>query len=288
MKKNENFYNVFIILGIPFILQWFISCSSPTEADFETYTATIRIIDKDTNEPIPDAKISTRVFQDWTFSNYCRTSSTSRCRDGKYIVPKVTNQIVIYCTNTNGEAFIKARHKGGSVGSEVSFGSYLCIDLVFQTRYNDNHITAEGYSSQDISISLARGSDYPNLLTVKLEKPLPPSLIKLLSPIDGEIVDNGCADGSNGIDWYFDWTDNPEANKYYIEVFEDRLFMPNLTIIQDSVSESSYHYQNGGVYANSFNVYGLVWIIREKVGGKWQGYTDRGYFSVEPVNTDCP
>ena len=269
-----------------FIFQRFISCSSPTESDFETYTATIRIIDKDTNEPIPDAKISIRVFKDWTFSNYCRIYTSSRCGEGKYSVPKVTDQIVIYCTNENGEASIKAKNKEGSVGSEVSFGSYLCKDLVFQSEYNDNHITAEGYSGQGISISVARGSDYPNLQTVKLEKPLPPPLIELLSPINGEIVDNGCDDGSNGIDWYFDWTDDPEADKYYIRVFQE--VMPFLTIIEDSVSESSYHYQNNGFYTNPFQWYGLVWIIREKVEGKWQGYTDRGYFWVEPVNTDCP
>jgi hypothetical protein len=62
---------------------------------------------------------------------------------------------------------------------------------------------------------------------------------KLISPVNGMFMDNGCSPKANGILWDFDWTDVPLASAYHIRVWKN----PALPLINNmNVPSSSFHY----------------------------------------------
>ena len=108
---------------------------------------------------------------------------------------------------------------------------------------------------------------------------------KLLSPANGEVVDNGCRDRSNGITWDFDWSDVPGATAYHIRVWRN----PALPVVnQTNVASSEYHHDSPQSFIINTNLTGWRWRVRARVGGVWGPWSRTGLFRAERLNTDCP
>jgi hypothetical protein len=107
---------------------------------------------------------------------------------------------------------------------------------------------------------------------------------QLISPNNGEVMDNGCADKSNGITWDFDWSDVPGATAYHLRVWRN----PALPVINDmNVAGSSFHYDSPQTYVINTNLLGWRWMVRAKVHGVWGRWSRVGTFRVERLGTDC-
>jgi hypothetical protein len=107
----------------------------------------------------------------------------------------------------------------------------------------------------------------------------------LITPANGEVMDNGCRDRSDGIKWDFDWSDVPGASAYYIKVWKN----PALPVVnQTNVTTSDYTHDRPKSYIINSNLTGWRWRVRAKVGGVWGRWSKLGFFRAERLNTDCP
>lgn len=108
---------------------------------------------------------------------------------------------------------------------------------------------------------------------------------KLLTPVNGAVMDNGCSDKSNGITWDFDWSDVPGASAYHIRVWKN----PALPVVNKmDVATSNYQDDSPQSYIINSNRLGWRWRVRARRGGVWGPWSRIGVFIVEPLNTDCP
>lgn len=106
----------------------------------------------------------------------------------------------------------------------------------------------------------------------------------LTQPERGDIMDNGCIDHSDIIEWKFDWEDFPGATEYHIYVRGADATIP---LVDDVVTTSEF-IESGTGYIADFNRIGWYWHVRAKVDGSWTDWSETWTFDVEPLNTDCP
>jgi len=110
----------------------------------------------------------------------------------------------------------------------------------------------------------------------------PPTLI---SPQNGAVLDNGCKDHSDSIEWDFDWSDVPGATKYHIYVILENAVNP---VIDAITTASSYHYSSLGAYIEDAHRFNLTWKVRAgNDSSEWSEWSEVRYFDVEPLDTDC-
>jgi len=112
-----------------------------------------------------------------------------------------------------------------------------------------------------------------------------PSLIpELITPIDFEVVDNGCADGSDMMEWRFEWKAVPGATAYHLYVQRTGATLP--TINYQGIRDTSYTRKGKG-YVAPQNADNWKWKVRAYVHREWQPWSEAGDFAVEPIGTDC-
>jgi hypothetical protein len=106
---------------------------------------------------------------------------------------------------------------------------------------------------------------------------------RLLTPEEGGVMDNGCANGQNGILWEFDWEDCAGAESYEISLrhpsFETPFDTPDLTVSSFTVLEDRSF--------GEASRFGWFWMVRAKVGGVLGDWSPERKFDLEPANTDC-
>ncbi|MCH9031077.1 MAG: leucine-rich repeat domain-containing protein [candidate division Zixibacteria bacterium] len=109
----------------------------------------------------------------------------------------------------------------------------------------------------------------------------------LLSPENGDVLDNSCNDGevtSDSVIWNFDWSDVSGATVYELFIKNNAAQNP---VIDTFISPSSFHSSLGGFISNA-NLLDWRWKVRAMVGGVWSAFSPERTFDVEPLNTDCP
>lgn len=111
------------------------------------------------------------------------------------------------------------------------------------------------------------------------------NIVKLISPVNGTVMDNGRTDSQNSIVWDFDWSDVEDASEYQLYVKKDTSDNP---VINKIITSSSYHHVNSGSYIVNRNRFGWIWKVRAKVNGQWCDWSDTYKFNVEEINTDPP
>ncbi len=113
---------------------------------------------------------------------------------------------------------------------------------------------------------------------------------QLISPKDGETLDNGRTDGKDLIVWDFEWS-GPWWVEYTLQVWRDGSILK--PFISTKVRATSYHYESRDyiAYKDRFNWRWKVGYrglsLYENVPAPWQSSNARS-FRVEPVNTDPP
>jgi hypothetical protein len=106
----------------------------------------------------------------------------------------------------------------------------------------------------------------------------------LILPASGAVLDNGCSDFSDKIEWDFDWSDVIGATQYHLYVIGGHATIP--LINNSSLSTSDYHHENSGYIIND-NIYNWKWKVRAYLNGSWNNWSEERKFDVEPLNTDC-
>ncbi len=108
--------------------------------------------------------------------------------------------------------------------------------------------------------------------------------LMLLAPAPGEVLDNGCSVAPDLIEWDFDWSDVPGAERYHLYVKGPTATIP---LIDDMFVPGSQYAFERLAYIIDQNRLGWTWRVRAFVAGEWGEWTEVRTFDVEPLNTDC-
>ena len=106
----------------------------------------------------------------------------------------------------------------------------------------------------------------------------------LLSPGEGAVVDNGCGDSSDPMEWTFDWSEVPRAERYHVYVMGRTARIPAV----DAEVAGSFYSKRSNAYVADQNRLGWRWKVRAFVDGTWREFTPERSFDVEILDTDCP
>jgi len=119
-------------------------------------------------------------------------------------------------------------------------------------------------------------------VNAKLERAIP----TLISPKEGEVLDNGRYDAKDYIEWDFDWSDVKGAAKYHLYVKHTGSRYPVIDKI--IYNGSRHHHRKYGSYIIENNRFNWKWKVRAFVDGQWCHWSEVRRFDVEPPNTDPP
>jgi len=106
----------------------------------------------------------------------------------------------------------------------------------------------------------------------------------LMIPLSGAIMDNGCLNRTDPIEWYFSWTNVQGAEMYELYVKEQYATGPTIDLQVIETQYTSITYGNI-IVQNSQN---WIWKVRCLIDGKWSDWSPEQTFQVEPIQTDCP
>lgn len=106
-----------------------------------------------------------------------------------------------------------------------------------------------------------------------------------IAPAEGDVLDNGCFDRSDELQWDFSWARCDDADRYHLYVIGPGAAIP---IIDDrDVPRTTYEYRSAGFIAEHNRV-GWTWKVRAHARGGYGPWSPNRTFDVEPRDTDCP
>ncbi|MGH9863269.1 MAG: ankyrin repeat domain-containing protein [Candidatus Acidiferrales bacterium] len=113
-------------------------------------------------------------------------------------------------------------------------------------------------------------------------KPVARGPVKLISPAEGDLMDNGCSNFKEPLTREFRWAPVPGAQRYHLYVKHE--FAGNPVVDQSNIRSTSYTSTN-----KSYTIHteGWMWKVRPMVGGVWKAWSEDRSFKVEPADTDC-
>ncbi len=113
-------------------------------------------------------------------------------------------------------------------------------------------------------------------------KPVARGPVKLLSPAEGDVMDNGCSNFKEPLTREFHWAPVPGAQRYHLYVKHE--FAGNPVVDQRDIRSTSYTSSDKSYIMNSE---GWMWKVRPMVAGAWKGWSEERSFTVEPADADC-
>ena len=177
------------------------------------------------------------------------------------------------------------------------------------------HVTITGTNFIDITSVTIGGrelGEHTVVSTTQIAGTTPAGGIpQLLSPAEGEMMDNGCTGHIEDKVWDFDWTDVGSplqvvvtssthgaatcadcftyllpngAIDYHLFVIGPTALSP---VIDRTVAESFYRYAGTGYVIDRYT-HGWRWKVRARIDGEWMPWSAERTFDVEPLDTDCP
>ena len=123
--------------------------------------------------------------------------------------------------------------------------------------------------------------------TATIEPTLPPltgCVPEILSPSKESIMDNGCSNGSDSIDWEFVWSECPNAQTYELFVIGPTATIP---VIEINTITTNHFSQSVG-YITDQNRMQWRWKVRAMQNEVWGDWSPESTFDVEQLDTDCP
>lgn len=108
---------------------------------------------------------------------------------------------------------------------------------------------------------------------------------ELISPKNGDVLDNGCQNRKNGILHAFEWSEVPGARRYHLYVKHPSALIP--VIDASNINTTAFCQWKQGSYVAPGNDKGWTWKVRAMVEGVWTAWSMDRTFDIEPLDTDC-
>lgn len=107
---------------------------------------------------------------------------------------------------------------------------------------------------------------------------------ELISPKNGDVLDNGCQNRKNGILHAFEWSEVPGARRYHLYVKHPSALIP--VIDASNINTTAFCQWKQGSYVAPGNDKGWTWKVRAMVEGVWTAWSMDRTFDIEPLDTD--
>jgi len=187
-----------------------------------------------------------------------------------------TGEICLFSDGTSAvgaDAHIDGEYRGRMFQSGIN-ALFLITDIPPETY--QIKVTKSGHQDFIGSVTVIAGQ------RTEIDFYLEPSSPLLISPLNGDVMDNGRTDGKNGIVWDFNWSDVKGATQYQLYIKKDT---DNIPVIDTVTTSSSYRHRDGSYITNA-DRYGRTWKVRAQVNGQWCEWSETRNFVVEEVDTD--
>lgn len=106
----------------------------------------------------------------------------------------------------------------------------------------------------------------------------------LLAPENNDVLDNGCLDDIDLIEWDFDWSDVSRVQYYNLYVKSVLAQNPLINDLTIPGIQSSYHYTGRGRIPFPSDWF---WRVRAFVDGEWSEWSEERYFTCEDPDILC-
>jgi hypothetical protein len=180
-----------------------------------------------------------------------------------------------------GEEYVSLTQIGGDMAA--AFDALGDLGWMVFDRLPESFYLLDEDGDGTFSFGMGGGDPAP---TAALEPTTPPAAgcPAPLSPLVGEVVDNGCSEFEDGLLWEFAWTACPGAQSYALYVIGPTATIP---VVDETIAGTSYTYQSEGHIPDA-NRLGWRWKVRVLQDDEWGDWSPEWTFDVEPLNTDCP
>lgn len=106
---------------------------------------------------------------------------------------------------------------------------------------------------------------------------------RLVAPASGAVLDNGCLDQRDPIEWSFNWAGCRDATRYHLYVIGGTATYP----LADVITANTSFDVSTRAYIATGNDKAWRWWVQAERDGVWTDPSPTRTFDVEPVNTDC-
>jgi len=110
--------------------------------------------------------------------------------------------------------------------------------------------------------------------------------MKLLRPLQNEMLDNSSLDRSSSYVWNFEWQKMPGASDYHLFVKGANATIP--LVNKDGIQSTRYQHTRSGSYVIKAYLHGWRWKVRAKVKGVWGPWSKERTFDVSPPKPRLP
>ena len=141
-----------------------------------------------------------------------------------------------------------------------------------------------GCRALGLSVDAQFTDDRGNVVTSTGDADVVVRIPSLVAPLPGAVLDNGCRNFSDLMQWRFDWQSCPGADAYHLWVKGSTATIP--VIDSAAFTDSEHTRESFGFVANQ-NRRGWRWRVRARYGTEWADWTPEQTFDVEPEDTDC-
>lgn len=107
---------------------------------------------------------------------------------------------------------------------------------------------------------------------------------QLLTPAEGQVMDNGRSDCYEPISWHFTWTEVPGAQRYQLTVENLEEGFPFIEV--ETLYPDFEWCGEGHIPQESLT--GWKWRVRAGTMAEWWEWSEERSFSVEPPELDDP
>ena len=110
-------------------------------------------------------------------------------------------------------------------------------------------------------------------------------ILELSVPEDRAIMDNGCKNRTDPIEWKFEWEACQDAAQYHLFVDRTNAEKPFIDTI---IEKAEFEFVLEGYYVIDQNIMNWNWKVRTNTDDIWTPWSATRTFRLEPINSDCP
>ena len=182
-----------------------------------------------------------------------------------------------------GEEYVSLTQMGGDM--TVAFEELGDLGGTVFDRLPESFYMLDEDGDGSFTFSLSdEDAPQPTITSEPTPPPTAGCIPELLLPEEAAILDNGCKDMSDPIEWEFNWSACPGAQSYNLFVKGANATIP---AIDNPTPNTSYRDESTGYIADQNRVE-WRWKVRAMQNDVWGEWTPESTFDVEPLDTDCP
>jgi len=161
---------------------------------------------------------------------------------------------------------------------------YKAGNALFSTAIIPSGTTADFTAGQYIDLQEGFHAELGSDFDTSIEDCATLTTPEMIVPIATTLMDNGCDNSINTKEWYFEWTEIPNAATYHLVIYAPDSAVPILN--KDDLVTNRFTF-NDFEYIDNQRTDNWKVIVRANVQDQWTNWSTPQLFSIEALNSDC-